>query len=156
MKKKDKAIVAVLVVAIFFIFIGGLAKNEKETFSTDKWVNYTGDSRQLILDDFVNTNTVTGMTKDEVQATLGQADTKGETVWIYYVGVPQGLFDKGEETEYLVFTFADGVVEQLENVTESNLQPYLDAAEEQPETEQAAEEEPVDPDAPVDTLITME
>lgn len=156
MKKRDKVIVGVLIVAIFLIFIGGLAKNEKESFSTEKWVNYTSDSRQLILDDFVNTNTVTGMTKDEVQATLGQADTKGETIWIYYVGVPQGLFAKGEEAEYLVFTFANGVVEKLENVTESNLQPYLDAAAEQPETEQAVEEEPVDPDAPVDTLITME
>lgn len=155
MKKKDKAIIVILVIAIVIIFIGGLAKNEKETFSTEKWVNYTGDSRQLILDDFVNTNTVTGMSKDEVQAMLGKADTTGENIWIYYVGVPQGFFDKGEEAEYLVFTFADGVVEQLENVTESNLQPYLDAAAEQP-GEEAVEEEPVDPDAPVDTLITME
>ena len=154
MKKRDKVIVGVLIVAIFFIFIGGLAKNEKESFSTEKWVNYTGDSRQLILDDFVNTNTVTGMTKAEVKATLGQAETTGENIWIYYVGVPQGLFDKGEEAEYLVFTFANGVVEKLENVTESNLQPYLDAAAEQPAVE--TEEEAVDPDAPVDTLITME
>ncbi|MBM6829120.1 hypothetical protein H9X85_05385 [Anaerotignum lactatifermentans] len=156
MKTRDKAIMGILIAAIIVIFVGGLAKNEKEAFSTDKWVNYTGDSRQLILDDFVNKNTVTGMTKDEVQATLGKADTAGETVWIYYVGVPQGLFAKGEEAEYLVFTFADGVVEQLENVTESNLQPYLDAAAAQPETEEAVEEEPVDPNAPVDTLITME
>lgn len=155
MKTKDKAIVGILVVLIVVLLGNHLINGEKEKFTTEKWINYSGDSRQVILEDFINRTSVTGMTKEELHDLLGDADTAGMDTWIYYVGVPQGMFAKGEEAEYLVFTFDDEeLVEKLENVTQSNLAPYKEKALANP---QPVEEEPkIDPNAPVDTLITIE
>lgn len=118
MKKKDKAIVALLVVLIVALFIGGQYKSNRDEFTKERWENYQGNSRQIILKDFVDRTNVTGLTKDEIVEMLGAADDEAETFMIYFLGVPRGLFGTkpGGEDEFLYFHFEDGKVSQLEKV----------------------------------------
>ena len=125
MKKKDKIIATVLVVLIVIVFVGGQIKNSREKFTREKWINYEGSSRQLILDDFAGRNTVGGMTREEVEQTMGHADEETEDHMIYYVGVPQnwlGHSVEGAEEEFLVYSFdEEGKVYQLDKLVRADL-----------------------------------
>jgi hypothetical protein len=109
LKLKDKIIVTVLVVLAVIVFIGGRMHDTKTGFETEKWVNYQGNSRQLMLQDLVDRTRFAGMTRDEVKALLGEAEEEQETFLIYYAGLQQGLFGTKPEAkeEYLVIEFAD-------------------------------------------------
>ncbi|MBQ2879101.1 MAG: hypothetical protein IJE27_00235 [Anaerotignum sp.] len=106
---KDKMIVTILVVLAVVVFIGGRMHASRTGFETEKWVNYEGNSRQLMLQDLVDRTRFVGMTREEVKEELGEAEEETEEFLIYYAGIPQGLFGtKAEgEVEYLVIEFTD-------------------------------------------------
>ena len=109
LKMKDKIIVAILVVLAVVVFIGGRMHDTKTGFETEKWVNYEGNSRQLMLQDLVDRTRFVGMTREEVKTDLGEAEEETEDFLIYYAGIPQGLFGTKPDTdpEYLVIEFTD-------------------------------------------------
>ena len=109
LKMKDKIIVAILVVLAVVTFIGGRIHDSRTGFETEKWVNYEGNSRQLMLQDLVDRTRFVGMTRDEVKTDLGEAEEETEDFLIYYAGIPQGLFGTKPDVdvEYLVIEFSD-------------------------------------------------
>ena len=113
LKAKDKIIVAVLVILAIGLFVGGRYRDNHTGFTTEKWVEYEGNSRQAILQDLVDRTRFVGMTRDEVQEKLGEAEEELDAYSVYYVGIPQGLFGtkvEGEK-EYLVLEYdAEGKV----------------------------------------------
>lgn len=109
LKAKDKIIVAILVVLAVAVFVGGRIHDTRTSFETEKWVNYEGNSRQLMLQDLVDRTRFVGMTRDEVKTDLGEADEETDAFLIYYAGIPQGLFGTKPDAdpEYLVIEFTD-------------------------------------------------
>ena len=109
LKVKDKIIVAILVVLAIVVFVGGRMHDTKTSFDTEKWVNYEGNSRQLMLQDLVDRTRFVGMTREEVKEKLGEAEEEQDAFLIYYAGIPQGLFGTmpDGEKEYLVIEFTD-------------------------------------------------
>ena len=109
LKAKDKIIVAILVVLAVVVFIGGRMHASRTGFETEKWINYEGNSRQLMLQDLVDRTRFVGMTREEVKTDLGEAEEETEDFLIYYAGIPQGLFGTKPDTdpEYLVIEFTD-------------------------------------------------
>ena len=82
MKTKDKFIVVLLIALALALLIGGRMRANHQEFTKEKWENYTGNSRQLILDSFVDRTTVKGLTKDGVKEllTVGQEHWKTEVM----------------------------------------------------------------------------
>ena len=115
LKAKDKIIVAILVVLAVAVFIGGRIHDTRTGFDTEKWINYEGNSRQLMIQNLVDRTRFVGMTRDEVKEDLGEAEEETEDYLIYYVGLPQGLFGTKPDTdpEYLVIEFTDEEKEDL-------------------------------------------
>ena len=109
LKAKDKIIVAVLLVLAVVVFIGGRIHDTRTGFDTEKWINYQGNDRQLMIQNLVDRTRFVGMTRDEVKTDLGEADDEQDTFLIYYVGMPQGLFGTkpDADVEYLVIEFTD-------------------------------------------------
>lgn len=109
LKMKDKIIVGVLLVLAVIVFIGGRIHATKTNFDSEKWINYEGNSRQLMIQNLVDRTRFVGMTRDEVIAELGEAEDAQEDFLIYYVGLPQGLFGTKPDVdvEYLVIEFTD-------------------------------------------------
>lgn len=109
LKAKDKIIVAILVVLAVVVFVGGRIHATRTGFDSEKWINYEGNSRQLMIQNLVDRTRFVGMTRDEVVAELGEAEDAQEDFLIYYVGMPQGLFGTKPDTdeEYLVIEFTD-------------------------------------------------
>lgn len=123
LKKKDKAIAALLVVLIVALFFAGQYKSNREEFTKERWEAYVGNSRQMILDSFIDRTNVGGLTHAGVEELLGAADETAEEYMIYFLGMPRGLFGtkiEGED-EFLYFHFEDGEVVQLEKVTQAGL-----------------------------------
>lgn len=123
MKTKDKFIVVLLIALALALLIGGRMRANHQEFTKEKWENYTGNSRQLILDSFVDRTTVKGLTKDGVKELLGEPDEETENFMTYFLGMPRGFFGtKAEgEDEYLLFSFTDEKVSKLEKLGESFL-----------------------------------
>ena len=121
LKMKDKIIVAILLVLAVVTFIGGRIHDSRTGFETEKWVNYEGNSRQLMLQDLVDRTRFVGMTRDEVKTDLGEAEEETEDFLIYYAGIPQCLFGTkpDAEVEYLVIEFTDE--EDKDKVTASGV-----------------------------------
>lgn len=120
LKTKDKIIVAVLVVLAVAVFIGGRYRDNHTGFTTEKWVEYQGNDRQLILQDLVDRTRFVGMTRAEVAEMLGEAEEEQDAFSVYYLGIPQGLFGTkaDAEKEYFVITYdAEGVVTASEVMT---------------------------------------
>ena len=92
LKKKDTIIAVLLVILIVILFVGGQYKSNREEFTKERWENYTGNSRQTILGDFVDRTSVAGLTKAEITEMLGTADDEAEDFMIYFLGMPRGLF----------------------------------------------------------------
>ena len=109
LKAKDKIIVAILVVLAVVVFIGGRIHDTRTGFETEKWINYEGNSRQLMLQDLVDRTRFVGMTREEVKTDLGEAEEETEDFLIYYAGIPQGMFGTKPDMdpEYLVIEFTD-------------------------------------------------
>ena len=109
LKVKDKIIVAILVVLAIVVFVGGRMHDTKTSFDTEKWVNYEGNSRQLMLQDLVDRTRFVGMDRVEVKELLGEAEEEQDAFLIYYAGIPQGMFGTKPDTdpEYLVIEFTD-------------------------------------------------
>jgi len=109
LKFKDKIIVAILVVLAVVVFVGGRIHATRTNFDSEKWINYEGNSRQLMLQDLVDRTRFVGMTRAEVKEDLGEAEEETEDFLIYYAGIPQGLFgtQPDGEVEYLVIEFTD-------------------------------------------------
>ena len=109
LKAKDKIIVAVLVILAIGLFVGGRYRDNHTGFTTEKWVEYEGNSRQLMLQDLVDRTRFVGMTRAEVKEDLGVAEEETEDYLIYYAGIPQGLFGTKPDMdpEYLVIEFTD-------------------------------------------------
>lgn len=122
MSKKDKALFVFLGLLVIVAFIGGQIWNGQKTFSTEKWVNYEGNSRQAIVKDFLDRTVVDGLSEEELTEYLGAPDqTNGEDL-VYYLGTPKGLFgDKDGEEEYLVFTFEGGKAQAVEKIHASDM-----------------------------------
>ena len=91
LKKKDTIIAVLLVILIVILFVGGQYKSNREEFTKERWENYTGNSRQTILGDFVDRASVAGLTKAEITEMLGTADDEAEDFMIYFLGMPRGL-----------------------------------------------------------------
>lgn len=120
LKTKDKIIVAVLVVLAVAVFIGGRYRDNHTGFTTEKWVEYQGNDRQLIVQDLVDRTRFAGMTRAEVTEMLGEAEEEQDAFSVYYLGIPQGLFGTkaDAEKEYFVITYdAEGVVTASEVMT---------------------------------------
>ena len=109
LKAKDKVIVAILVVLAVVVFIGGRIHASRTNFDSEKWINYQGNDRQLMIQNLVDRTRFVGMTREEVIADLGEAEEETEDFLSYYVGMPQGLFGTKPdgEVEYLVIEFTD-------------------------------------------------
>ena len=121
LKMKDKIIVTILVVLAVVVFVGGRMHDTKTGFETEKWVNYEGNSRQLMLQDLVDRTRFVGMERAEVIELLGAAEEETEDFLIYYAGIPQGMFGTKPDAdpEYLVIEFTDE--EKKEVVTASGV-----------------------------------
>lgn len=109
LKTKDKIIVGILLVLAVVVFIGGRIHATRTNFDSEKWINYEGNSRQLMIQNLVDRTRFVGMTRDEVVEKLGEAEEETEDYLIYYVGLPQGLFGTKPDVddEYLVIEFTD-------------------------------------------------
>ena len=109
LKAKDKIIVAILVVLAVVVFVGGRIHATRTGFDSEKWINYEGNSRQLMIQNLVDRTRFVGMTREEVVEKLGEAEEETEEYLIYYVGLPQGLFGTKPDVdvEYLVIEFTD-------------------------------------------------
>lgn len=123
MQKKDMMIAIMLVILIVVLFVGGQYKSNREEFTKERWENYEGNSRQTILNDFVDRTNVAGLTTAEIEEMLGAPDDAPEGYMIYFLGMPRGLFGTKIEgaDEFLLFHFKDGKVSQLEKVTAESL-----------------------------------
>lgn len=121
LKMKDKIIVAILVILAAVVFVGGRIHDTKTGFETEKWVEYEGNSRQLMLQDLVDRTQFVGMTRAEVKEKLGEAEDEQDAFLIYYAGIPQGMFGTkpDAEKEYLVIEFTDE--EKPDTVTASGV-----------------------------------
>lgn len=106
MTKKDKLLLTFLGFLVVAAFVGGQVWNSHKTFSTEKWVNYEGNSRQTIVKNFLDRTIIEGLSAEELVGYLGEPDSQKEEEMIYYLGAPKGFAD-GEE-EFLVFAFKDG------------------------------------------------
>ncbi len=107
LKPKDKLIAAFLVVLAIIVFAGGRYHDNNTGFTTEKWVDYEGNSRQLVLQDLVDRTRFVGMTRVEVKELLGEAEEETDAFLTYYAGIPQGLFGTKPdgEKEYLLIEF---------------------------------------------------
>lgn len=113
LKGKDKIIVIILVVLAIVVFIGGRIYATRTGFETEKWVEYQGNSRQLMIQDLVDRTRFVGMTRDEVKEKLGEAEDEQDAFSVYYLGIPQGLFGTKPDAdkEYFVIEYdEEGVV----------------------------------------------
>ena len=121
LKARDKIIVGILVVLAVAVFIGGRVHATRTNFDSEKWINYEGNSRQLMIQNLVDRTRFVGMTRDEVIEKLGEAEEETEEYLIYYVGLPQGLFGTKPDVddEYLVIEFTDE--ENKDKVTASGV-----------------------------------
>lgn len=121
LKAKDKIIVVILVVLAVVVFVGGRMHDTKTGFETEKWVEYEGNSRQLMLQDLVDRTRFVGMTRAEVKELLGEAEDEQDAFLIYYAGIPQGMFGTKPDAdkEYLVIEFGDE--EDKDKVTASGV-----------------------------------
>lgn len=109
MKKKDKLLLVFLGFLVVVAFVGGELWDKHTNFSTEKWVNYEGNSRQAILKNFLDKTIIDGLSKEELIDYLGEPDSQKEEEMVYYLGTPKGLFrDKDGEEEFLVIAFKDG------------------------------------------------
>ena len=109
LKARDKIIVGILVVLAVVVFVGGRIHATRTNFDSEKWINYEGNSRQLMIQNLVDRTRFVGMTREEVVEKLGEAEEETEDYLIYYVGLPQGLFGTKPDVddEYLVIEFTD-------------------------------------------------
>ena len=109
LKPKDKIIASLLVILAIIVFIGGRYRDNHTEFTTEKWVEYQGNSRQIVLQDLVDRTRFVGMTRAEIDELLGEAEEEQEAFYVYYVGIPQGLFgtQPDGEKEYLVIEFGE-------------------------------------------------
>lgn len=109
LKAKDKVIVTILVILAVVVFIGGRIHDTRTGFDSEKWIEYQGNDRQLMIQNLVDRTRFVGMTREEVKEDLGEAEEETEDFLIYYVGMPQGLFGTKPdgEVEYLVIEFTD-------------------------------------------------
>lgn len=123
MSKKDKGLLVFLGFLVVVAFVGGQMWNRQKTFSTEKWVNYEGNSRQAIVQDFFDRTVVDGLSEEELTEYLGAPDQKQEENLVYYLGTPKGLFgDKDGEEEYLIFTFEEGKASTVEKIPASDME----------------------------------
>ncbi|WP_313526978.1 hypothetical protein [Anaerotignum sp.] len=122
MSKKDKLLLTFLGFLVVVAFVGGLIWNNNKTFTTEKWVNYEGNSRQAIVKNFLDRTVIDGLPEEELIGYLGEPDSQKEEDLIYYLGTPRSLFGgRDGEEEYLIFTFADGKAVDVKKVTASAL-----------------------------------
>ncbi|MDD3393558.1 MAG: hypothetical protein PHG19_02800 [Anaerotignum sp.] len=122
MNKKDKLLLTFLGFLVVVAFIGGQLWNSQKTYTKEKWVNYEGNSRQAIVNNFLDRTVIEGISEEELISYLGEPESKNEEKIIYYLGVPKGLFgDKDGEEELLVFTFQDGKATGLTKVPATDL-----------------------------------
>lgn len=122
MNKKDKLLIGALALVVVAAFIGGQMWNKHKTFTTELWVNYEGNSRQAIVNNFLDRTIVNGMTEEELIAYLGEPEERGEDKIAYYLGKPRSLFGKSDaEEQYLLLTFADGVADGFQIIGASAL-----------------------------------
>lgn len=112
LKAKDKAIVAILVALAIVVFVLGRYHDNHTGFTTEKWVDYEGNSRQLMLEDLTDRTRFAGRTRAEVKEMLGEAEEETDAFLIYYVGMPQGLFgtEPDGEKEYLLIELEEDTV----------------------------------------------
>jgi len=109
MSKKDKLLLVFLGFLVVVAFVGGQMWNSHKTFTTEKWVSYEGNSRQAIVEDFLDRTIIEDISKEELIGYLGEPDSQNQEEMVYYLGTPAGLFgDKDGEEEFLVITFQDG------------------------------------------------
>lgn len=125
LKAKDKLIVTVLVVLAVVVFLGGRYHDNHVGFTTEKWVNYQGNDRQLIVQDLVDRTMFVGMTRAEVKEQLGEAEEETDAYLTYYVGIPQGIFgtEVGGEKEYLLIEIGEDDVVTASGVMTGNVLP---------------------------------
>lgn len=120
MKKKDKLLLTFLGFLVIVAFIGGQMWNSYKNFTKEKWVNYEGNSRQAIAENFFDRTIINGLSVEELVEYLGEPDSKKEEELIYYLGIPKGLFvDKDGEEEFLSFSLEDGKVTGVTKVSAS-------------------------------------
>ncbi|MDD4844188.1 MAG: hypothetical protein PHU31_07630 [Anaerotignum sp.] len=123
MKKKDKLLLTFLGFLVIVAFIGGQMWNSYKNFTKEKWVNYEGNSRQAIAENFFDRTVINGLLEEELVEYLGEPDSKKEGELIYYLGIPKSLFgDKDGEEEFLSFTLKDGKVTGVSIITASTLE----------------------------------
>lgn len=125
LKVRDKIIVVVLVVLAVVVFIGGRYRDNNTAFSTEKWVEYEGNSRQKVLKDMTERTRFVGMTRAEVKEMLGEGEEETEEYLIYYVGIPQGLFGTKAEAgkEYFVIEIGKDDVVTASGVMTADVLP---------------------------------
>lgn len=123
LKARDKMIVGLLVILAVVLFIGGRIHSSKNGFSTEKWVHYSNNGRQLIVEDFLNRNQVIGWDEEKLTENLGEPEEKTDAYYLYYLGNPSNVLgmEESPEVEYLLFYFADGKVEEKEILSASAL-----------------------------------
>ncbi|KXL53988.1 hypothetical protein CLNEO_00840 [Anaerotignum neopropionicum] len=120
MKKKDKLLLVFLGFLVVVAFVGGQLWNSYKDFTKEKWVNYEGNSRQAIVDNFFDRTIVNDLSEEELVEYLGEPDQRKEAEMLYYLGTPKGLFgDREGEEEFLSFTFIDGKVTGVSKVSAS-------------------------------------
>lgn len=125
LKPKDKLIAALLVVLAIIVFVGGRYHDNNTEFTTEKWVEYQGNSRQIVLQDLVDRTRFVGMTRAEVKELLGEAEEETDAFLTYYAGIPQGLFgtQPDADAEYLLIEFDEKDVVSASGVMTAEVLP---------------------------------
>lgn len=123
MKMKDKALLTFLGLVVVAAFLGGQWWNEHKEFTTEKWVSYTGNSRQAIINNFIDRTVIEGITPEALKEYLGEGEKETEDAITYFLGQPGilgGVFpDKNSPNEYYVITFVDGLGTKAEILPET-------------------------------------
>lgn len=119
LKAKDKAIVLCLVILAILVFAAGRYRDTHTAFTTEKWIKYEGNSRQLMLQDLMDRTRFVGMTRAEAKALLGEAEEETDAFLNYYLGMPRGLFGTKPdgEVEYLLLK-----IDTADSVTASGVE----------------------------------
>ena len=109
MEKRDKLLLTFLGLLVVAAFVGGQIWNSHKNFTKEKWMKYHENSRQFIVQNFLDRTVINGITEEQLLEYLGAADMENEQEMIYYLGKPAGLFADGDgEEELLVVTFEEG------------------------------------------------
>ena len=99
-KRQNYTAFAIVVILVLALLISMLAGELRSGFTTKKWAE-NPEERTRIVDDFIDSYGVLGMSREQIEALLG--DEPDEDTVYYYLGPERGLISI--DSEWLVIEY---------------------------------------------------